>query len=536
MSTGNQPVGTIGIESSVYEPGMEGLEFANVGAALEPQDDCASTKQTPGQKRPRALDEDDESSSDGYSPSANIVPSPRETKRARFKQDQSVCGPEQRDREDSDSDPNPRAALEAGKSVKPSSATTNGDEPQHSSSSPPPAGHLVAASSSSRPDDSMGAEQEVDRTEADDLEPFAGASMPLEPRLYTTDSFSLSLPALSDQKQGSWLARFKDWVQVLCHHNSDGLAAISPAVATDAFVFYLDQHSGLRQSKKKAAKQAARKEATTRAIQNLIESAGSDATVTVPVPGPSAAAMGTGTAEKEKTPETRDDGSAEEGEVTSNGASASGEQPAEVPSCQNGGPSSVVREGVPTGEDELNQQRRYFPSASDPSKMCLLCGGEGHRAIHCTRSKCRFCNSFDHWDFCCPDIRERCGRCRQLGHKAVSCAEKLALTKDEGLACAYCSSPEHLEENCTEVWRSFRADAETIHKVASLQSSCAACGGSDHYSADCRQRRGVCGNPTWSVRNRSIYVDPACDTLSIEATPVPRATQQQPLRDRKSVV
>lgn len=468
---------------------------------------------TPGQKRPRnEVDEGEEGEAHGFPPAATIhehVPSrhPKRAKLSTSSSNHTHQASEECEVDESESEANPRAALEKGKEYMLVSAAEATAPPAHSTAATsPPATNGLSTSGHT-----------TDQAEVDDLEPVARANMPREPPTYTVGSLSLDLPALSRKKQGSWTARFKDWVQVLRKHNPHNASAITPTVATDAFIYYLDTHnSRLRQAKKKAAKQAARDLLLAGTTQTAIEETKSstDASPQQPAAKPPAKTQGA------------NDGSPEEGEVSSNGS-----RPAstEMKYKTRNGDAPIVREGVPTGPEELEQQRRYFPSAADPSSMCLLCGLEGHRAIHCSRSKCRFCDSYDHWDFCCPSIQERCTKCRQLGHKAAACVEKLAMTTDEGLACLYCKSSEHLEDSCTDIWRSFHPEEQTIHTVVYLPSSCAVCGGKDHLSGDCRHRRGVCSNPTWSLQNRSLYMDYSCDALSIEDAANPEGNRK-PLR------
>ncbi|KAK7427864.1 hypothetical protein QQZ08_005637 [Neonectria magnoliae] len=190
-------------------------------------------------------------------------------------------------------------------------------------------------------------------------------------------------------------------------------------------------------------------------------------------------------------------------------------QPATASASQD--KTTMTKRNVPTGPAAVEQQRRYFPAASDPTLMCLLCGRGTHLAANCPTLICSFCGSLEHPDLCCPS-RERCKKCRQLGHQAGQCVEKLSLTRGEGLACDICDSPNHLEEECTQVWRSFRPEDGTINKVAFIPAFCAACGSDSHFCADCTRRRDTVPNPTWSLKNRDRYLDPDCGSSSIEET------------------
>ncbi|KAH0498285.1 hypothetical protein TgHK011_005543 [Trichoderma gracile] len=101
---------------------------------------------------------------------------------------------------------------------------------------------------------------------------------------------------------------------------------------------------------------------------------------------------------------------------------------------------------IPSGAEALRQQRLYFPSAKDPSNMCLLCGAEGHVADKCTQS-CQLCPG-------------------------------------------------------------------TIKKVNALPVSCAKCGSSKHYHADCHPlglpmpRR----DHRFHLDNMRQYLDPTSST------------------------
>ncbi|KAG6017384.1 hypothetical protein E4U54_007389 [Claviceps lovelessii] len=546
MSADNEVLGDVlSLGSSDSE-----LEHSTQGGEGKSPKEAGKTRASSGQKRPRDS-EDEPSGSDGSSgssPASNLDDDspPRGSKRAKLRSSAAGRRPQQSSEEgeidESDNEPNPRAALEAGK-VGVQSAPSRSDEPisrqdtslAHPSSAVTATG---AASKSSLPVSNQMSSMELrtDDAEAhDDGEGVPSSTMPPKPLLYRAGSTTLKLPALALKQEGSWSARFKDWVQVLCQHNLESVSAMSHALAMDAFAFYIDGHKGVRPSKKKAAKQAAKKADISRTIRSAVESLKSrtNGTVSVPIPASEAVVAerpaSNAAVDEQPAESNQDEAATEEGEVRSD-VTKSPSSDKEQPDQPNGDTSPVVvKKDVPTGEEELRQQRRYFPSAADPSMMCLLCGGQGHRAMHCARSKCRFCNSSDHWDFCCPRIQTRCDKCRQLGHKTASCSEKLALTKEEGLACAYCRSEDHLEGNCTELWRSFHPDAQTIHRVAHLPRSCSVCGSKHHFSGDCKHRRGVSANPTWSLRNHDMYIDPKCNALSIEET-ADSAARKPPLR------
>lgn len=166
--------------------------------------------------------------------------------------------------------------------------------------------------------------------------------------------------------------------------------------------------------------------------------------------------------------------------------------------------------------DHMRLQSRYFPSTGTTTRMCLRCGRAGHSDTECPRACCKHCNHTSHADFVCP-TRARCSKCRQLGHQPTHCKEKLALTKDEGLVCSLCGLADHLENDCTEFWRSFHPEESTIHTVAAIAPTCSLCGSEgDHFASDCHEGQHLPINPTWTMRNHSRYVDPQSETQSIE--------------------
>ncbi|KAK4076199.1 hypothetical protein Trihar35433_2759 [Trichoderma harzianum] len=85
----------------------------------------------------------------------------------------------------------------------------------------------------------------------------SGAFVPKSPPVYTSDSISLQLPVFSQQREGTWLARFEEWAQLLCTANSTSASKLTPMVILAAYKQYIDTHSRLKTNKKRAARQAA---------------------------------------------------------------------------------------------------------------------------------------------------------------------------------------------------------------------------------------------------------------------------------------
>ncbi|OTA70476.1 hypothetical protein K449DRAFT_380531 [Hypoxylon sp. EC38] len=167
-------------------------------------------------------------------------------------------------------------------------------------------------------------------------------------------------------------------------------------------------------------------------------------------------------------------------------------------------------------EEELRLQRRYFPGAKDPSIYCINCSGVGHRSRECPLLQCKFCGSREHILFACP-TRQRCSKCRQLGHDSKACKERLTLLEEEEDGCAFCGV-DHSEEKCTEIWRSFTLSTEVHKKVKNIPAFCYTCGGLGHYGPECgltNKRSRVTGKTTWSEANRLLYVDQESTDLAI---------------------
>ncbi|KAF4964000.1 hypothetical protein FSARC_8026, partial [Fusarium sarcochroum] len=359
---------------------------------------------------------------------------------------------------------------------------------------------------------------------------------------YKQGTVNFKVPNLANKKGGSWLNRFKDWVRAFHALNVENSDAITSSLAQSAYAYYIDHHAGLKPKKKKNAKQVAKELESTGELEALLRSL-QPSSVTQstldtwvkrqprkePVrKGKRSRASSVSEGEIDEADEQESESEAEyeptlsknertgedAKEGSGNNAQTNGNSTSDASNHQNLPPINTHR-NVPTGNDALEQQRKYFPSANDPAQMCILCGLNTHLAPSCPTLVCSSCGSLDHPDICCPE-KERCDKCRQLGHQAAHCTEKLALTKEEGLACAICNSTDHFEKQCTQVWRSFHPDTYAVKKVAFIPASCSMCGSDRHFSSDCNRRRDSLSNPTWSLKNRDQYVDPDCGMAAIE--------------------
>ncbi|KAI1199657.1 hypothetical protein F5X97DRAFT_295735 [Nemania serpens] len=167
-------------------------------------------------------------------------------------------------------------------------------------------------------------------------------------------------------------------------------------------------------------------------------------------------------------------------------------------------------------DEECRLQAKYFPGAEDPSQHCLSCSGIGHATQACPELSCQFCESKSHTSFGCP-TRRRCDKCRQIGHSAGTCQEKLALAPDELGGCAFCKAG-HQDQDCSEIWRSFKPSGFNVKKVKSIPAFCYVCGGKDHYGPECSlsDKIGMAANSTtWSRANRDLYVDLESENVAI---------------------
>ncbi|KXH66806.1 zinc knuckle [Colletotrichum salicis] len=160
---------------------------------------------------------------------------------------------------------------------------------------------------------------------------------------------------------------------------------------------------------------------------------------------------------------------------------------------------------IMTEEEDLDQQRKYFPGLADAVQICVYCAALGHTSMACPNTRCKFCEHTEHFSWNCP-TRERCTKCRQLGHGKTKCKEKLIHLDEEGMECAMCGSQAHQENECEKVWRSYKPPRFT-KKVKPFPAFCAFCGNESHYSSDCHLNRDRPKSETWTLKNRHLYID-----------------------------
>ncbi|ROW07586.1 hypothetical protein VPNG_06868 [Cytospora leucostoma] len=186
-----------------------------------------------------------------------------------------------------------------------------------------------------------------------------------------------------------------------------------------------------------------------------------------------------------------------------------------------------ARSSRPVAEDELEQRHHYYPGLPDDATFCLTCASYNHATADCPETICKFCQQ-EHFSYQCPS-RQRCGKCKQLGHAKSSCKEKLAIAPGEGfIECAFCEAQDHQEDSCTEVWQTYRPQVGHTKKVKSLPIFCYCCGAEGHFGTDC----GLADprfphNETWSLANASLYVDPTSSEEAVafkSSMPLPSST------------
>ncbi|UKZ46477.1 hypothetical protein TrVGV298_000681 [Trichoderma virens] len=286
------------------------------------------------------------------------------------------------------------------------------------------------------------------------------------------------------QREGTWLARFKEWAQLLCTANSPSVTKITPALVRAAYKQYIDIHSRLKPNKKRAARQAA-EQYEDASLADLIKSLQPRQTDAAQLPaaaeealtGPKAqtdapsqlpaAQVSPQVSPQGETPAaavllppipvltTQTDGifvidvkpqppqtaNTREPRPVSQPVSQPTSQPVPQPPAK---ATMSQRPGLPSGDEALEQQRRYFPSASDPSNMCLLCGREGHTADGCTNCACKFCGQDDHWQYACPSLDLRCDKCDIRGHSTAGCVT--SIPRDYHFKCSFCHTANRHED------------------------------------------------------------------------------------------
>ncbi|KAF6843442.1 zinc knuckle domain-containing protein [Colletotrichum musicola] len=310
----------------------------------------------------------------------------------------------------------------------------------------------------------------------------------------------------SKSQNSSWSDKFKSWCQSFTSRNIEQKELLTVDIVVAALLEYITKRA--KWSKKKQGSLAAneaRKPETRNdiavALASLLKKDG-----LLP-------AMGGGTGAEDSpfiVDDTNDDDAMETG---SNAAPSRAGTSAEEEDDQSddGTPEPEnARPGPPvmSEAEDLAQQRLYFPGLSESEVVCVFCASLGHTSSSCPRTACKFCEQSEpgHFSWNCP-TRERCTKCRLLGHGKAQCTEKLVHLDEEGMECAACGSKSHLEDSCESLWRSYRPRRDSVKKVRPFPAYCAYCGAEGHYSSDCAIRGNQPRSQTWALKNRDLYVD-----------------------------
>lgn len=194
--------------------------------------------------------------------------------------------------------------------------------------------------------------------------------------------------------------------------------------------------------------------------------------------------------------------------------------------------------GPPITQAELDQRHLYYPGVPDAAIFCVTCAQHGHTTAHCSEATCKHCQG-DHFSYECP-TRQRCGKCKQLGHLKGTCPEKLAIAQGETtIECAVCEFHDHTETNCSELWQTYHPQPGNVKKVRSIPVFCYGCGAEGHFGGDCGLADpSVPPTKTWTIATASLYVDPASneDALAYKNCIPPAAPVGAPVIPGRSIV
>ncbi|KAL2130847.1 hypothetical protein VTI74DRAFT_5868 [Chaetomium olivicolor] len=296
-----------------------------------------------------------------------------------------------------------------------------------------------------------------------------------------------------------WEEKFKAWCISLHQLNDGRIRVATPRErnrVTESYLRWIGSIDGLSKSKATAA----RRTAVRYAQENSAILAAIFAAKLAPAPAPVRVSV-----------PTQPQGMMKEPASTPQDQTAITEQDMDTVSDA---PDNASMD-LPDSED-LDYRERYFPGIGPNKMFCHMCASHGHEATECPEMACRFCRDPSHRSFSCP-TRQRCTKCKQLGHSKRECREKLAVPVEER-ECAFCGSRDHDDASCHELWRSFLFNPDTARKVRSLPVYCYTCGRQGHYGPACglnpdKPRQGLW--ETWSQANCDRYIDPASSEVAI---------------------
>ncbi|GKT90574.1 zinc knuckle domain-containing protein [Colletotrichum tofieldiae] len=363
-------------------------------------------------------------------------------------------------------------------------------------------------------------EQQQQRAEAATLEKQKTQDQQKNPFVYAPglaflqpNKKTILQPKGNNLGKAVWKSKFKSWCQSFVSRNTEQSSLLTPDIVVAALQDYITTRA--HWSKKKystAATAEARKPETKNDIAvNLATILKDDSFL----PGSEESPMviddndeEADSSVQEISRPTGDNASAAPEAQGEQDSTAEGPEQSQKDVAGNATEAEQTEPGPPvmTEEEDLAQQRRYFPGLPGSVEICVYCASVGHNSTACPKTACKFCQHAGHFSWNCP-TRERCTKCRQLGHSKAQCTEKLVHLDEEGMECAMCGSEDHLEDDCETLWRSYKPQKELIKKVKVFPAFCASCGTEGHYSSDCALRGNRPRNQTWSLKNRDLYVD-----------------------------
>lgn len=282
-----------------------------------------------------------------------------------------------------------------------------------------------------------------------------------DPPMWINGSHSFKLPAFSAQREGSWLARFNDWVHLFYHHNPHHGVAFTSSLVLGGYTYYLDNISGLKSGKRKSGKKAAQAAEKSGVLAKNLKKLRAAA--------PRSQTASTGT--------------------------------------------PVLASGVTRQVSVVADHRR--PKQAPKNSGRLAESGQ-------------------------PSLGGD-----EQPPKDTS-GEKLELTDGEGADCFLCGStdPGHVEDDCRDHWARVYPPDGMLKKVVDLPITCAICASREHFLSECSERVHP-ANPTWSLANRSRFIDPDCGVLCIEDAmrqreglenpPVPQTRMRGPMTRASNV-
>ncbi|CAN8105971.1 unnamed protein product [Discula destructiva] len=214
--------------------------------------------------------------------------------------------------------------------------------------------------------------------------------------------------------------------------------------------------------------------------------------------------------------ETADDVEEHSEEDTENAQNEAEMEDGEINSADASGVDLTMDDDVaPISQAELDQRHLYFPGIPDDATFCLTCAHLGHTTEDCPELICKFCQGA-HFKYQCP-TRQRCAKCKQLGHSKTACKEKLAMAPGEAaMECAICEGYDHTEMNCVQLYQIYRPQPGQVKRVKQIPLFCYACGAAGHCGGNCRMAdSSFLPTKMWTVATASLYIDPTSDNIAL---------------------